>query len=79
MLNGVNFDVKKGEHLAIVGPSGAGKSTLTALILRFYDPTSGIIRMNGEDLRVFTADDVRSQIGLVRFEAKMFSSLWKSF
>ena len=66
VLKGVSFEVHEGENVAIVGPSGSGKSTLTALILRFYDPSSGAVIMNGENMRKMSPNVVRAQIGLVR-------------
>ncbi|KAI1716202.1 ABC transporter transmembrane region domain-containing protein [Ditylenchus destructor] len=72
VLRGVSFDIAAGEHLAIVGSSGSGKSTITALILRFYDPSSGAVTMDGEDLRNMNPDEVRAQIGLVSQEPVLF-------
>jgi len=56
----------------LVGASGAGKSTILSLILRFYDPTSGVIRLDGHDLRTLTQKSVREHIGLVTQETFLF-------
>uniref|UniRef100_A0A914C0N8 Uncharacterized protein n=1 Tax=Acrobeloides nanus TaxID=290746 RepID=A0A914C0N8_9BILA len=72
VIRGINFEIKAGEHLAVVGPSGSGKSTLTALILRFYDPNGGAIYLDGENLKNKNPDDIRSQIGLVSQEPVLF-------
>lgn len=65
VLRDVSFDVDAGEHIAIVGPSGAGKSTLFDLLLRFYDPSYGCVRLNGMDIRELALSDLRSRIALV--------------
>src|SRR5690606_33215322 len=72
VLRGVSLDVAPGEIVALVGPSGAGKSTMFNLIPRFYDPTSGIIKLDGRDLRKLTQASVRSQIGIVPQETLLF-------
>src|SRR3954471_19189866 len=61
------FDVRiePGKTYALVGPSGAGKSTILSLLLRLYDPTAGVIRIDGHDLRSLTQSSLRQQIGLV--------------
>ncbi|MBI1416241.1 MAG: ATP-binding cassette domain-containing protein [Limimaricola sp.] len=64
-LNGVSLDVRPGETVALVGPSGAGKSTIIQLLLRFYDPRSGAIRLDGVDLRAMARADFRRHIALV--------------
>ena len=61
----INVGVKAGSTVAIVGPSGSGKSTLAALLMRFYDPTSGRVLVNGVDLRDYGLRDVRRGIALV--------------
>jgi ATP-binding cassette subfamily B protein len=58
--------------IALVGPSGAGKTTLTYLIPRLYDPTSGIIRIDGHDLRDVTLDSLAATIGMVTQETHLF-------
>jgi ATP-binding cassette subfamily B protein len=68
------LDVESGETLAIVGPSGAGKSTLFQLLLRFYDPESGCIRVDGVDVRRADPEAVRSRIGLVPQETIIFGT-----
>ncbi|MGC9327257.1 MAG: ABC transporter ATP-binding protein, partial [Candidatus Hinthialibacter sp.] len=65
VLREISFTAKKGEQIALAGPSGAGKSTLVNLIPRFYDPTSGAIRIDGTDLRDASLEDLRRQIGMV--------------
>ena len=72
VLRGVSLDVAPGEIVALVGPSGAGKSTMFSLIPRFYDPVSGIVKLDGRDLRKLTQDSVRAQIGIVPQETLLF-------
>ncbi len=74
VLNGVTFTVKRGEVLAIVGSSGSGKTTLMNLILRFYDPTSGAIKINGQDIRGFKVWSLREKIGIVTQETILFNA-----
>jgi ATP-binding cassette, subfamily B, bacterial MsbA len=72
VLQNVSLDVREGEILALVGPSGAGKSTLFNLIPRFYDPTAGSIRIDGQDLRAITLDSLRAQLAVVPQETILF-------
>ncbi len=64
-LNGLGFTVKPGETVAIVGPSGAGKSTIFSLVMRYYDPQSGRVLMDGVALPNADPHDVRSRIAMV--------------
>ncbi|MFT2112009.1 ABC transporter transmembrane domain-containing protein [Marinomonas sp. 2405UD68-3] len=73
-LSHVSVQIKTGESVAIVGPSGAGKSTLFELLLRFYDPQQGQIRLNGTDIKALSLDDARHQIALVPQQPILFSS-----
>lgn len=73
VLAGVSFRVAAGERVAIVGPSGAGKSTLFQLALRFHDPTSGCVRLDGVDLREADPEAVRARLALVPQEPVLFS------
>jgi ATP-binding cassette subfamily B protein len=73
VLRGVNLSVAAGEAVAIVGPSGGGKSTLFDLILRFYDPDGGAIRLDGIDLRRLDPAELRANVGLVRQEPVLFT------
>lgn len=65
VLKGISFRVAPGERVAIVGSTGAGKSTVADLMLRFYDPTGGAIRIDGIDLREIDLDRYRRRIGVV--------------
>ncbi|WP_421786505.1 ABC transporter transmembrane domain-containing protein [Hyphobacterium sp.] len=73
VLRDVNLRIEPGETVALVGPSGAGKSTIFQLILRFYDPPSGVVRLDGEDVRHFDPVDLRRQIAVVQQTAPLFS------
>ena len=73
VLRGVSFEVPRGTRTALVGPSGAGKSTMLALIERFYDPTAGVIRLGGVDIRAIDRDELRSQIGYVEQDAPVLA------
>jgi ATP-binding cassette subfamily B protein len=73
-LNHVSFQVRQGEKVAIVGPSGAGKSTIFHLLLRFYDPISGRIALDGMRLADLDPADLRSRIALVPQDSVMFAT-----
>jgi ATP-binding cassette subfamily B protein len=73
-LNDFSLDVMPGEHVALVGPSGSGKSTVFRLLLRFYDPTDGAVRIDGVDLRSADPKAVRSRVAFVAQDAPLFSS-----
>ncbi|WP_267221712.1 ABC transporter transmembrane domain-containing protein [Dyella silvae] len=72
-LHDFDLDIKPGETVALVGPSGAGKSTVFALLLRFYDPQSGRITIDGVDLRALALPELRGAIALVPQETVIFS------
>jgi ATP-binding cassette subfamily B protein len=73
-LDDFHLNIAPGETVAFVGPSGAGKSTTFQLLLRFYDPTSGRILIDGVDIATATAEDVRARIGLVPQETVIFGA-----
>jgi len=73
ILRDINLEVHRGEVVALVGLSGAGKSTLTNLLMRFYDPTAGTIRIDGVDVRQATLSSLRSHIALVTQEVILFN------
>jgi ATP-binding cassette subfamily B protein len=73
-LKAVSFRVRRGEKLAIVGPSGAGKSTIFHLLLRFYDPTSGRVTLDGVGLTDLDPADLRGRIALVPQDSVMFAA-----
>ena len=73
VLRGVSFSVPVGKRTALVGPSGAGKSTILSLIERFYDPTSGAVRVGGADVRTLDRRDLRSRIGYVEQDAPVLA------
>ena len=72
-LSDLSLTVPPGQTVALVGTTGAGKSTLAKLVARFYDPTSGRVLVDGQDLRDVTAASLRSQMGIVPQEAFLFS------
>ncbi|QIN84843.1 ATP-binding cassette domain-containing protein [Rubrobacter tropicus] len=71
-LEDVSFSVGPGETLALVGPSGAGKSTVAKMMLRFYDPDSGSVRLDGHDLRTLTLRSLRENVALLLQETLVF-------
>lgn len=73
-LEGFSLDVKPGERVALVGPSGAGKSTVFQLLLRYYDPQAGSVRLDGVDVRDADPVDVRRRLGLVAQDPVVFSA-----
>jgi subfamily B ATP-binding cassette protein MsbA len=74
VLSGVNLEVGKGEVVAIVGPSGVGKSTLIDLVLRFYDPTTGVVTIDGRDVRTLRQQAYRRLFGVVAQEPLLFNT-----
>ena len=76
-LDGVTLQIRSGESVALVGPSGAGKSTLFDLVLRFYDPQSGSIELDGVDIRELDPQELRSNIAIVSQQPTMFTgNVW---
>ncbi len=73
VLNGIDLTIKSGEVVALVGRSGAGKTTLANMILRFMDPTSGCIKIDGVDLRDLEQNSLREQMALVTQEIVLFN------
>ncbi len=73
VLRGINLTVKAGQLVALVGASGSGKTTLANLLLRFYDPVHGSIRIGGVDLREVATRDLRNQIAVVTQETVLFN------
>ncbi|WP_271439370.1 ABCB family ABC transporter ATP-binding protein/permease [Pontixanthobacter luteolus] len=73
ILNGLSFEVPAGDNIAIVGPSGAGKSTIARLLFRFYDPWSGRILIDGQDIATVKQASVREAIGIVPQDSVLFN------
>jgi len=73
ILDNISFSIQQGESVAIVGPTGAGKTSLINLIVRFYDPDSGIILINNQDIRSWPVADVRKRVALVTQDPFLFS------
>lgn len=73
IFEGLDFEIPSGSNVAIVGPSGGGKSTIGSLLLRFYQPTEGSIKINGVDITTMNAKSLRRRIGMVGQEPVLFS------
>jgi ATP-binding cassette subfamily B protein len=72
VLGDVSFTVKRGEKIALVGPTGAGKTTVTALLLRLYDASEGVVRVNGRDVRGLERGELRRQFAVVPQDVFLF-------
>jgi ABC-type multidrug transport system fused ATPase/permease subunit len=74
VLDDVSFAIAPGQRVALVGPSGSGKSTIASLLLRFYDPRSGEIRIDGVDIRRYSRESLRREIGVVLQDSILFGA-----
>ncbi len=77
-LSHIDFSVKKGQTVGIIGGTGSGKTTLISLLARFYDATSGEVRLGGQDIRNYSREELRSRIGVVMQKAQLFSGTIRS-
>lgn len=73
VVQGIRFEVRKGQTVALVGPSGSGKTTLASLLARFHDVDAGAITVDGHDLRSISVADLRGQMGIVTQDAVLFN------
>lgn len=73
ILEDINFEIKKGENVALVGPSGGGKTTITKLIPRFYEATKGQVMIDDKNIKDFTLESLRDHIGIVQQDVYLFS------
>src|SRR5690606_35469091 len=73
ILKGISFEVPAGRTVAIVGPSGAGKSTISRLLFRFYEPQSGVISIDGQNIAEVTQNSLREVIGMVPQDTVLFN------
>ncbi len=79
VLKDISFKIEAGTVAALVGPTGAGKSTIISLIPRFYDPESGIVRIDGTDVRRFQQKSIRDQVSFVLQDTVLFhASVWRN-
>jgi subfamily B ATP-binding cassette protein MsbA len=79
VLRSFSLRIEPGQAAGLVGPTGAGKTSIVGLIPRFYDPTSGIIRIDGQDIRNFTQKSLRDQVSLVLQETLLFHGpIWRN-
>ena len=79
ILKDVSFSIKAGQVAALVGPTGAGKTSIISLITRFYDPTSGIVKIDGTDIKRFRQQSLRQQISFVLQETMLFHApVWQN-
>jgi len=77
VLNGISFKVKPGEKIALLGPTGAGKTTIISLLMRFFDPDSGKILIDGKDIQSYSKEYLRSRFGVVLQKPFLFSTTIK--
>jgi ABC-type multidrug transport system fused ATPase/permease subunit len=77
VLNGISFKVKPGEKIALLGPTGAGKTTIISLLMRFFDPDTGNILIDGKDIQSYSKEYLRSRFGVVLQKPFLFSTTIK--
>src|SRR5207253_6603082 len=69
----INLEVQPGQRIAFVGHTGAGKTSIIKLLMRFYDVTGGVLRVDGYDVRTVTQHSLRAQLGVVSQETHLFT------
>lgn len=74
VLDSISFEISGNKTVALVGPSGTGKTTITKLLMRYYEPTSGQILVNGEDISNFKSDSLRNHFGVVMQDVALFNT-----
>ena len=77
-LKNINFEINKGEYVALIGESGAGKSTTIDLIMRFFNPQEGSIKFDGVDLKILSKESIRKQLGIVPQDIILFNDSVKN-